>query len=71
MEMLVNKLKIDLIKKLTHNEQIADDKYLVVGNKSYSRRDIANEIKNETEFGIEFLNNMILLAIDLTARQKV
>lgn len=71
MEKLVNKLKVDLIEKLTQNKQLTDAKYLVVGNKSYSRQEIATEIKNETEFGIDFLTNMILLAIDLTARQKV
>ena len=71
MEKLVNKLKVDLIEKLTQNKQISDEKYLIVGNKSYTRQDIADEIQNETEFGVDFLTNMLMLAIDLTARQKV
>lgn len=71
MEKLVDKLKVDLIEKLTQNKQISDDKYIVFGNKSYTRQDIADEIQNETEFGVDFLTNMVMLAIDLTARQKV
>ncbi len=71
MEKLVDKLKVSLIEKLTHNKQISDDKYVVYGNKSYTRQDIADEIQNETEFGVDFLTNMVMLAIDLTARQKV
>lgn len=71
MENLSKKLKSNLINQLVSNEQIADEKYIVIGNKSYSRRDISIEIENETEFGIDFLSNMILLAIDLTSRKKV
>jgi hypothetical protein len=71
MEELVNKLKVSLIEKLTQNEQISNEKYLVAGNKSYTRQNIADEIQNETEFGVDFLTNMLMLAIDLTARQKV
>jgi hypothetical protein len=64
------KLKQNVISQLTKNEQIVDERYLTKGNKSYTRRDIATEIENESEFGIEFLSGMIMLAIDLTARQK-
>lgn len=71
METLVDKLKKDLIKNLTSNEQIADLDYLHAGTKTYTRREIAAEIENETEFGIDFLSGMVQLAIDLTARQKI
>jgi phosphotransacetylase len=67
---LALKLKQCVISQLTKNEQIADDKYLLKGNKSYTRRDIAKEIEDETEFGVEFLSGMIMLSIDLTARGK-
>jgi hypothetical protein len=70
MNELALKLKQTIISQLIKNEQIVDAIYLHKGRKSYSRRNIATEIENETEFGIEFLAGMVMLAIDLTARQK-
>lgn len=49
MEELTEKLKANLVCQLISNEQIADEKYIVIGNKSYSRRDISLEIEKETE----------------------
>lgn len=68
---LTLKLKQSVISQLTKNEQIVDEKYLTKGSKSYTRRELASEIENETDFGIEFISGMVILAIDLTARQKV
>ena len=68
---LNEKLKTNVIKQLTHNQQDADKVYLVAGMNRYSRNQIAKEIEDETEFGIDFLGDMIMLAIDLTARQKI
>ncbi len=70
MDSLTIKLKAEVIKHLTKNEQIIDDKYFYKGEKFYSRRELAAEIESETETGIEILTNMVILAIDLTARQS-
>ncbi len=70
MNELTIKLKNEVVKQLTKNQQNIDDDYVVKGNKTYSRRELATEIINETQFGIELLANVIVLAIDLTARQR-
>lgn len=70
MEDLSLKLKNSLIDKLTRNEQNLDIPYLVRNQKSYTRRELALEIENETEIGIDTLTSMLMLAIDLTARHK-
>jgi len=70
MEKLALKLKSEVIKRLGSNEQVLDEPYMVAGEKSYTRRDILNEVENETDFGVQILTNMIMLAIDLTARGK-
>lgn len=64
------KLKNEVIRKLTSNEQNLDENYLVRGEKLYTRRQLANEIEVETEFGISLLSSMIILAIDISTRQK-
>lgn len=70
MEDLSLKLKKSVIDKLTRNEQMLDVPYLVRNQKSYTRRELASEIENETELGIDTLTSMLILAIDLTARHK-
>lgn len=70
MEDLSLKLKKSVIDKLTRNEQNLDIPYLVRNQKSYTRRELASEIENETELGIDTLTSMLILAIDLTARHK-
>ena len=60
-----------MVKKLINNEQTADKKYMTIGSKTYTRRELSDEILNETQLGIDFITNMLMLAIDLTARQKV
>ena len=64
------KLKTEVVRQLTKNEQIMDEKYLYKGGKVYSRRELAAEIESESELGIDILGGMILLAIDITTRQK-
>ncbi len=48
-----------------------DDKMLVTGRKSYSGNEIANEVENETEFGVDTLNKIIQLSLDLISRDKI
>ena len=64
------KLKNEVVRQLTKNEQIVDEKYLHKGGKVYSRRELAAEIEAETEFGIDLLAGMVTLAIDISTRQK-
>jgi len=70
MNELALKLKNEVVRQLTKNEQILDVDYFIKGDKKYSRRDLAFEIESESEFGIEMLSGMIVLAIDLTSRNK-
>lgn len=67
---LTLKLKTEVIKLLTKNEQNMDVDYLIRGGKTYSRRQLANEIEIQSQFGIEILSDMIILAIDITTRQQ-
>lgn len=64
------KLKKEVVRQLTKNEQIMDEKYLYKGGKVYTRKELAVEIEAETEFGIDLLAEMITLAIDISTRQK-
>ena len=64
------KLKNEVVRQLTKNEQIMDEKYLHKGGKVYSRRELAAEIEAETTLGVDLLAGMILLAIDISSRHK-
>lgn len=68
MQELVKKLKESLIDNLTKNEQLLDKPYLIKNGKYWTRKEISEEIKNETEFGIKLMSDMIILAIDITNR---
>jgi hypothetical protein len=41
------------------------------GGRQYTGNEVANEIQNETEFGIKCINNLIGLTIDLLSRNKM
>ncbi len=41
------------------------------GKRSYTGDEIAEEIENETEFGINMLDNIIQLTIDLLKRDRI
>ena len=47
-----------------------DTPYMNVGRKSYTIRQIVQEIENESEFGKEVIKDIFLLAIDLITRGK-
>lgn len=65
---LSKNLKTELIKTLLNNEQIVDDKYFTSGDKVYTRRELAQEIEDETAIGVKIMTNMVVLAIDFTTR---
>ena len=62
------KLKNEVVRQLTKNEQNMDDPYLISGNQTYTRKQLADEIEKETQLGIQTLTSMVILAIDLTTR---
>lgn len=64
----VNKLKESIIESLSNGDQ--NETYLVYGGKGYNKGELIEELQNETDFGIHLLNNSIMLAIDLYARNK-
>lgn len=66
----VERLKEGIIKSLCMNEQNANEPYLLARGKSYTRPQIAEEINNNTDFGNQMVNNMLMLALDLIARGK-
>jgi hypothetical protein len=67
-KILKNKLVKDFRKK-------GDNACLTVmgkdGVKQYTGNEVANEIQNETEFGINCINTLIGLTIDLLSRNKM
>lgn len=69
MQELSEKLKNQLIENLTKRHN-ADEPYLYTGGKSWTRREIAEEIKNETEFGINQMTSLLMLSLDLLARNN-
>ena len=71
MEELAKKLKNEAVNQLTRNEQNLNAPYLMRGDKMYTRKQLATEIENETEVGIEILTGMLILALDITTRQKI
>lgn len=44
---------------------------LKIDGKTYTGNEIANEIENETDFGVEQLKKLLNLTIDLIQRQKI
>lgn len=67
--------KLAELKRLTVenllNVASIDEPYLVVGRESYTRRELAAEIQNNTKRGLDTLNNLLQLTIDLLQRGKL
>jgi len=70
MDELTVKVKNELVKNLRMSEDLLDRDYLHVGIKSYTRRELANEIENETDFGIEWLGLSLSVSLDIIARNS-
>lgn len=69
---LFDALKNAIIKSLTHNEQIADKPYLAQnGGKAYTRRELAQEIENNTDFGISTLKTLVLGTVSILNEQNI
>lgn len=48
-----------------------DKPYVVVGRKAYSGEDMAKEVEGETDFGVDQINKLIQLTINLLSRGKL
>lgn len=70
MQELSERLKNSLVKSLIRNEQNVDEPYLYSNGKHWTRREISEEIKNETEFGISQMTNIMVLSLDIIARNN-
>ncbi len=64
---------IEILKENIINtyKKYGDDKMIFKGNKSYSGIELAKEVEEETEFGIDLIDNLIQLTIDLVKRDKI
>lgn len=71
MQELSEKLKNQLVETLIRNEQNADTPYLYTEGRYWTRREISEEIKNETEFGVNQMASLLVLSLDLIARNSV
>jgi len=69
MEKLLDELKEKLIIHLKRNGDL-DKPYIFKGPKSFSKNDIINEVQNGTEDGNEFINDIVILSLDLFDRGK-
>ena len=63
-------IKEALINWVNNSNHDIDKEYIISGSKSYSLRQVQEEVENETEFGIKLAKNMIQLTIDLLVRGK-
>lgn len=64
-------LRKALWEHLISNPQIIDDPYLFTNGKVYTRRELSYEVNFGTPVGIEIITKMLLLSLDLMARDKV
>lgn len=69
-EELAQKIKSRLIEGLLESNDV-DAPCLHSGKNTYSKRQIADEIERETDFGMKTLTNMFMLTLDLVSRGKL
>lgn len=69
MESLSQKLKESVISHLSKTDDNMDIPYLIRGSESYTKRDLIYHIENESEFGIDFISNIMITTIDILSRK--
>jgi len=69
MEKYIERLKVKTIEFLQKGTDL-DRPYIFKGAKPFSKNDIINEIQNDTEDGIEFVLDLVILSLDLIDRNK-
>lgn len=70
-----NRLKQAMLRDLLKNKQNVDEPYMLVkagtDTRHYSRQQLADEIKTDTDEGIKMIQMMMNLAADLLLRGKI
>jgi hypothetical protein len=70
-------MKVESIEKLKQSmvetyRKFGDEKAILVkGKYSYTGNEVAEEIENETEFGLGMIESIMQLTIDLLKRDKI
>lgn len=64
---------VDILKQhlIDRYRKIGDEKAILTKGRSYSGNQMADEIENETEFGIQSIKSLISLTIELLSRDKL
>jgi len=55
----------------TYKKRGEDKVLLTKGKRSYTGNELVKEIEDETQFGLELMNGIILLCVDLLSRDKI
>lgn len=69
MEAIIDRFKKKVIADL-RNSKDADQAFVSSSVGSYTKNQIASEVEQGTEFGMEFMSGLIMLTIDLMSRGK-
>ena len=68
---LITKIANQMANNLVTDKRYDNDKpYIFTGRKSFTRQEMAEEITNQTEVGLQMIENIIMLALDLVLRDK-
>ena len=64
-------LKDALVANLMHNSQIVDEPYIAQnGGRTYTRRELCEEIKNNTDMGIKTMISILSFSIEMLNKQR-
>lgn len=68
----MNQENIDKLQSLIINDcrKRGDVPYIVYGGRSFTGNQLADEVANETEVGLEIIGGVLRLSIDLMSRGK-
>lgn len=69
MEKIINDLKEKVIEYLVKLDNL-DEPYIIKGDKVLTKNQIIYEIFNDTKTGMDFINNLVILSLDLLTRGK-
>jgi len=71
MDNLTKRLKESLIKTFLNVKQDKlDESYMTTSQGTFTRREFASEIENETEIGLQQMESILKLTIHLLEREK-
>ena len=71
MDKLTQELKRSLVRTfLNSKEDTLDKHYMTTSKGSFTRRELASEIENETEIGLQQMESILKLTIHMLERNK-